>query len=295
MGEFPVTRLIPFILAGATVAALDPHLLHSENVDPLQNGSQYVYAENVGWLNAEPLGDGGPGVQVEDFRLTGWMWGENIGWASLSCQNTGSCGAVTYGVTNDGHGMLAGFAWSEAAGWISFSCASTGSCTTASYGVTVDPFTGRFDGRAWSENLGWITFASLGPVSYGLATSWCQATASPPAGSPDLTASTAPGGDVLLSWTAPAGAAWYEVVRGSLGLLQSSGGDFTAATQGCVASGLTGSSILFAEPSPPPPGAGHWFLVRGANCKGDGTWDSGSPWQLGLRDAEIAGSAGACP
>ena len=47
----------------------------AENVDPLGDGSQYAWAENVGWLNAEPQGNGGPGMQVNDFELTGtYAW-----------------------------------------------------------------------------------------------------------------------------------------------------------------------------------------------------------------------------
>ena len=39
------------------------HSIPAENVDPVGNGSQHVYGEKVGWVNAEPLGNGGPGVQ----------------------------------------------------------------------------------------------------------------------------------------------------------------------------------------------------------------------------------------
>ena len=80
-------------------------------------------------------GDGGPGVAVGDFELTGYVWAENIGWVSLSCENTSSCGTVDYGVTNDGSGNLSGYAWGENVGWISFSCENTGSCSTVEYGV----------------------------------------------------------------------------------------------------------------------------------------------------------------
>src|SRR5262245_37800310 len=92
----------------------------AENIDPGEIGEQYAWGENVGWLNAEPLGNGGPGVEVEDFALTGWMWGENIGWVSLSCENTATCTSTGYGVTNDGLGSLGGYAWGENVGWIRF-------------------------------------------------------------------------------------------------------------------------------------------------------------------------------
>jgi hypothetical protein len=144
----------------------------AENIDPYDDDSQYAYGENIGWLNAEPLGDGGPGVHVDDTKLTGYIWAENIGWVSLSCENTGSCGTVNYGITNDGSGNLSGYAWAENVGWISFSCANTGSCGTVDYGVTIDPATGEFSGHAWGENIGWITLRSTGAVPFGVTTSW---------------------------------------------------------------------------------------------------------------------------
>jgi uncharacterized repeat protein (TIGR01451 family) len=143
-----------------------------ENIDPGGTGEQYAYAENAGWINLEPLGDGGPGVEVGSTGLTGWMWGENVGWCSLSCAGTGSCGVVDFGVAHAGDGVLAGWAWCENAGWISFSCANTGTCGTASYGVIVDPATGVFSGRAWSENVGWIGFGGSGIVPYRIVTAW---------------------------------------------------------------------------------------------------------------------------
>lgn len=101
----------------------------AENVDPLGGGAQYAWGENIGWLNAEPQGNGGPGMQVSDTALTGWIWAENAGWISLSCQNTASCGANAYGVVNDGEGLLSGFAWSENLGWINFRSSGSDCCS----------------------------------------------------------------------------------------------------------------------------------------------------------------------
>jgi hypothetical protein len=134
----------------------------AENIDPLNAGSQYAYGENIGWLNAEPGGDEGYGVEVLGNNLTGWLWAENIGWVSLSCENTGSCAAADYGVQNDGIGNLTGYAWSENAGWISFSCANTASCDVADYGVEINLETGKFTGQGWGENIGWINFDYAG-------------------------------------------------------------------------------------------------------------------------------------
>ncbi len=148
-------------------------VLATDNIDPKDDNAQFAWGENIGWLNAEPGGDGGPGVFVEDDGLSGYLWSENTGWISLSCLNNSTCGTTDYRVTNDGAGNLAGYAWSENTGWISFSCENNGSCGTTNYGVTIDVGTGQFSGRAWSENTGWISFRNQsGPVEYGVRTSW---------------------------------------------------------------------------------------------------------------------------
>jgi len=161
--HLPILLTILLAVAGGAASA--------ENIDPAHDDHQFAWAENVGWINAEPSGDGGPGVDVGDFQLTGWMWGENIGWISLSCQNTLTCGVSAYGIANDGHGTLSGFAWGENVGWINFgptACASDPTC-----GVKIDPATGYFSGRAWGENIGWITFGSGPPEGWTVRTSWC--------------------------------------------------------------------------------------------------------------------------
>ena len=151
-----MNKIILFILLIACTC-------YGENIDPYEDGSQYAYGENVGWLNFEP--NTGDGVQVGGDKLTGFVWAENIGWISMSCENTASCGTVNYGVTNDGDGNLSGYAWAENVGWISFSCGNTSSCGTVDYGVTIDAG-GNFDGWAWAENIGWIHFQSASPVAY---------------------------------------------------------------------------------------------------------------------------------
>lgn len=156
-------RIAMFELAAIFIFILN--YAYAENIDPNEDGSQYAYGENVGWLNFEP--GQGDGVQVSQTQLIGYVWAENIGWISLSCENTGSCGTVNYGVTNDGAGNLSGYAWSENAGWISFSCDNTASCGTVDYGVTID-FEGNFDGYAWGENIGWLNFNSADLFGYGV-------------------------------------------------------------------------------------------------------------------------------
>jgi len=120
-------------------------VVFAENIDPYDDDSQYAYGENVGWLNFEPLGDGGPGVEVSDSALTGYIWAENIGWINLS--------PTQGGVANDGDGNLSGYGWGENVGWINFA--------PTFGGVTIDPTTGEFSDYGWGENIGWINFALL--------------------------------------------------------------------------------------------------------------------------------------
>lgn len=127
--------------------------LYAENIDPYNNDSQYAYGENVGWLNFEP--NTGDGVQVAADKLTGYVWAENIGWINLSCENTGYCATVNFGVANDGAGNLSGYAWAENVGWINFDPIVSGDPTD--YSVKIDG-DGNFSGWAWAENIGWINF-----------------------------------------------------------------------------------------------------------------------------------------
>jgi hypothetical protein len=250
----------------------------AETIDPTEDDSQYAYGENIGWLNAEPGGDGGNGIQVSDTELTGWMWGENVGWISLSCQNTGSCGTVSYGVSNDGCGDLSGYAWAENVGWINFSPSTAG--------VDIDPQTGDFSGQAWGENIGWIAFncsttMSCGTVDYKVKTSWVR---SPPPGSAGIGLSHS-GTTTTITWSELTDASVYDLVEGDLNTLHGTG-SFTSATTGCLAENTTVRTATHSAPV--TPGEGWWFLVRGQNCGGESSYGSG------LRDSEINAAAGSC-
>lgn len=114
--------------------------VYAGNIDPYTDGSQYAYGENVGWFNFKPTH--GPGVQISDGAVTGFLWQENIGWINLSPASYG-------GVTYDSAWQLSGYAWGENVGWINFSPA---------YGGVVVDNDGHFNGWAWGENIGWIHF-----------------------------------------------------------------------------------------------------------------------------------------
>lgn len=125
----------------------------AENIDPYRTGAQYGWSENAGWLNLEP---GGDGVQVESSRLIGWVWAENIGWINLHCINNATCAEASFGVVNNGSGLLSGFAWSENAGWINFDPVVPDEFKNQ-YRVRIDS-EGKLNGWAWGENIGWIHF-----------------------------------------------------------------------------------------------------------------------------------------
>ncbi len=165
-------RILPAVVLATLLAAV-ASLVAAETIDPVSNQAQYAWGENVGWINAEPSANGGPGVTVSGQQLTGYMWGENIGWINMNCSNNATCATTgNYGVKNNGTGGLFGYAWGENIGWISFSCRNAApspfvpfvdpapaSCATnGNYGVTIDPLTGLFAGKAWAENVGWIVF-----------------------------------------------------------------------------------------------------------------------------------------
>jgi hypothetical protein len=105
-------------------------------------------------------------------------------------------------------------------------------------------------------------------------------------------------GKTQLAW---ATAELVDVVRGDLGALRSSGGQFNGTVQACLADGQNVSSIHDA--TVPPPGAAEYYLVRGAGpsayCNATPSWETGTaaekPGAGGDRDADIALDPDACP
>ncbi len=150
--------ILGLLLLGANTAL-------AENIDPDNDGSQYAYGQNVGWLNFEPnVAEPNVGATVSEEKLTGFIWAENIGWINLDPNDDDP----NTGVSNDGSGHLSGLAWGENVGWINFNPEVSGDPNH--YGVTID-FDGNFDGYAWGENIGWINFnpeVSGDPNHYGV-------------------------------------------------------------------------------------------------------------------------------
>lgn len=147
----------------AAIAALAAGA-YAENIDPNEDGSQYAYGEDVGWVNFEPnLAGPNVGATASDEKLTGFIWAENIGWINLDPNDA----YKSSGITNDGTGILSGFAWGENVGWINFNPKISGDANH--YGVTIDIY-GNFSGYAWGENIGWINFNDANLFGYGVLT-----------------------------------------------------------------------------------------------------------------------------
>lgn len=147
---------------------LSPRLIFALNgtgvINPANDGSYTAIIMETGSLInfgyfTDPAVPTATDVAVESDKLTGYMWGEEIGWVSLNCENTASCGTVDFGVQNEGPdgdiGFLTGYAWGENVGWINFGPPLDGYDEPNVY---IDIATGEFYGYAWGENIGWIEF-----------------------------------------------------------------------------------------------------------------------------------------
>jgi len=115
----------------------------------------------------------------------------------------------------------------------------------------------------------------------------------PPSGALALNGQRLVNGAAHLTWNAALAATGYDLVTGSLQILHSNGGSFSAATTQCLANDLPATS--FDAPAIPAAGQGLWYLIRAGNCGGNTTYNSGFPSQVGSRDAGIAASGHGCP
>jgi len=113
-----------------------------------------------------------------------------------------------------------------------------------------------------------------------------------PAGSPALTLGRIDTVTARLAWTPPFGTLAYDVVRGDLGLLQASSGDFAVATEGCLSAATLATTV--DDAATPQADGGFWYLVRPRACD-PGSYDSPGGSLIAPRDAGIAASGNDCP
>lgn len=157
------------LLYAATTGTIDSSNYTSPFLDNYTNLIEPLVAHKLYWNTSSPFQ-----VKVTSSVLSGFVWGDSVGWIALNCSDLGSCGSQNFKVSNDGNGNLSGYAWGENTGWVSFSCANPESNNCAlnnNSKVTISPTTGEFSGYAWSENFGWITF-DCGSVSSCVKTTW---------------------------------------------------------------------------------------------------------------------------
>lgn len=144
-----------------------------------------------------------------------------------------------------------------------------------------------------------------GPNAGGGSAYGSEVSAMPPCPTPSylgsLSASKSGATEAVWTWTA-GGAATFDLVRGDLGTLRSTGGDFTAALDalpgaepGCLADDTAQLSVTDAYGL--ASGNGTFTLLRAVStsCPAAGSFDDGGASQSGGRDGGIAASARACP
>ncbi len=124
-----------------------------------------AWSPNTGWISFSH-GQGEVAVHFNGNNgwLSGYAWGENIGWLAMGSAGGGpyeNLSVSDWGVNFDADGNMSGFAWGENIGWIHFN--------PVYGGVRLDRATGGFQGKAWSENTGWLLFGGENPL-YGVRT-----------------------------------------------------------------------------------------------------------------------------
>jgi len=140
--------------------ALTPILSHASitvgTIDTTNKTARFLDS-TFGVINLKPTNGG---ITVQDLTLTGYAWGNIVGWINFD--------PIGGGVQNDGEGNLSGYAWGEKTGWINFNPAQGGVIISTS---------GVMSGYAWSQNYGWVVFncstdSSCGTFSHYVATDW---------------------------------------------------------------------------------------------------------------------------
>lgn len=154
------------------------------------------------------------------------------------------------------------------------------------------PIGRRYHTAVWTGSL-MIPWGGWNLVDLNSGGRYCVSSCTSPAptGSPTLSLTADPGGTTV-SWAAIPVATAYDLVRGPLSGLRSSGGNFTTSTNACLADDVAGTTFL--DSALPVAADGFWYLVRGVTCVG-GPYDSSDPSQVGSRDAEINAAPSACP
>lgn len=97
-----------------------------------------------------------------------------------------------------------------------------------------------------------------------------------------------------IGWTPLPAASRYDLVKGDLAALASSGGDFASSLLACLDESV--DAAHGSDRGVPPTGNGFYYLVRGVGqCGEAGSFDETGSGQITSRDPGIQASAHACP
>ena len=95
-------------------------------------------------------------ANADSGNLSGYVYSQDVGWVSLSCVNTSSCGTVNYGVATGSNGSLSGYGFSQNGEWVNFNPNFGG------VGVKQD---GSLSGWIFAEKTGWARIDGVKVVS----------------------------------------------------------------------------------------------------------------------------------
>lgn len=130
--------------------------------------NRWAWNDVIGWIDFNITGT----VTVTSSSINGYA-SSAVGYIAMDCATapTPDC-TYSYGVSNDGTGILSGFAWNDAVGWVKFK-----STSGPSYGVTIASSTGDFSGFAWNDVVGWFSFncadiSACGTSNFKTQTLW---------------------------------------------------------------------------------------------------------------------------
>ncbi len=107
--------------------------------------------------------------QSSGDSLAGYTWSETVGWTSLSCESSDSCGTSNYKIAVASNGGLSGYAWNDSIGWISANSADLSGCPISPCSAAFDD--GVLSGwlRAIGLTDGWISLSGTSAAStYGV-------------------------------------------------------------------------------------------------------------------------------
>jgi len=230
----------------------------------LATGGRYTPATNLWSTIAAP----GTAAVARTNHGAVWTGSRMIVWGGINAGTPLSSGALYDPAANS---------WTPTSNGANLPSARSGHATD---------WTGTQDGRM---------FVWGGTPVTATGGTYCALSCSSPAPSgASVVSMTDSAGASQVSWTSLAGASGYDVVKGDLNILRSTGGNFAQATLQCLASDSSGSTA--GDGAIPAVGGGFWYLQRGRSCGGTGTYDSATPSvPAENRDPGIGASGAACP